>query len=489
MVSLGFLFMDWDLLRSLSVAFSIIAGLSLPSVVIERRGRPLAALGWILVLVAVPPIGVIAWWAIGHDYLERKKLGRRLSSNRASDSMAELEVTQRTQPLPSAAILPIKQVPSEEAFGFFPPSSGNTVSLLVDGPACFPAMESLIRSARHHVHALFYIWRADSTGQRLRDLLIAKAKEGVEVRVLCDGVGSPKIRGRFMKELREAGGKAHAFLPPQVSLSNLTLNFRNHRKLLIVDGEAAITGSFNIGHEYETEWHDIGVKVSGPIVDQIQEVFADDWYFATGENLFTETYFVRWTKVPAIEVAGLWRDVSCGVIASGPDSRGNPTHDAFFIALTSAQKRIWITTPYFVPNSAILTALRTAVFKGVDVRVLVPADSDIPLVRLAARSFYDELLSSGVRIFEYPRQMIHAKAIVIDDELAILGSANIDSRSFRLNFELNTYLGSRGINKELADLFASKATASHEVTLEQVRSQPYLKRFAESVAHLMSPLL
>ena len=453
---------------------------SVPSVLVRRRGRPMAAISWILCLISLPIVGLVLWWLIGRSHLERRRRRKR----RVHETMQkDLETIRgRIDDPPSPTLLDVRNIPPELAESVFPATSGNRVQL-VDSHAAFDEMEKAISEAKHHVHALFYIWKNDATGRRFRDLLKRKARQGVEVRVLIDAIGSPVMATKFTRPLRKAGAQVARFLPPQWFTRTPRINFRNHRKILVVDGERGFIGGFNIADEYRTEWRDFGVEIVGPAVDQLQEIFAEDWYYASNENLADTDYFGSWTT------GKKGHGATCSVVASGPDTRLSPIHDAIFMAINRTKERLWIMTPYFIPSRALLAALRAAVYRGVDVRLMVPAKSDVMLVRHASRSYYPELLEVGARIVEYQPAMLHAKAIVFDDNLTLVGSANLDSRSFRLNFEASCFIGSYDLNATLADEFERDVERSKEVSLDDLEQLPWNAKLASSTAQLLSPLL
>lgn len=461
--------------------------LSVPSVLLERRGKPMAALVWIMALLSMPYIGLGLWWLIGRRHLARRRARHRAASAAVSQRLASRALQRqeaRLQPLLSG-------LPTAEEQGVFPPSDENFVDVLVDAAAVYPALERMIRGAEHHVHLLFYIWQPDATGTRFRDLLVERACAGVEVRLLYDAVGSPRLGRAFLAPLWAAGVRTAPFLPVRLG-RRATINFRNHRKIVVVDGRHAYTGGLNVGDEYAGAWHDVGVHMSGPVVDQLQRVFADDWLFATGEDIALPAYFGRADgHRPELHDVPPGEDPSavCSIVASGPDQRFNLTHDTFFMAITEARERIWLTTPYLIPGPTLLTALRCAVYRGVDVRLLVPEKSDLAIARLAARSYYPDLLSSGVRVFEYRPGVLHAKVLVFDRELSVLGSANLDTRSFQTNFEVSCFIASQATNRALAELFERDLEKSREVRREDLSPARTWDRLVESTAHLLSPLL
>ncbi|MEW7982461.1 MAG: cardiolipin synthase [gamma proteobacterium symbiont of Phacoides pectinatus] len=460
--------------------------LTVPSVLLQRAGRPTAALSWLLALFALPGLAVVAWWLFGRIHLRRKKRQRRRASQQSTASLLAarqgLSVQSKSLAPVPAPVSRAVTLPPALNDAVFLPSSGNLVSLLQDTPAVHRAWHRLVDDAQHHLHLLFYLWRDDHTGRDMRNRLVAKARSGVEVRVLYDAVGSWRLPRHFFEPLTVAGGKAVAFMPFKLFSSTPTLNFRNHRKLLIADGMRAYTGGVNVGDEY-LDWQDIGVCIEGPGVNQLQEVFIDDWFFAATEELTAPDYFCD----PATAVTGGGGAV-CEIVASGPDQVFNTTREMLFLAITQCRKRLWIATPYFVPDGALLLALRTAVYRGVDVRLFVPHDSDAPLVQGASRVFYAELLEAGVKVFEFAG-MLHAKAVLVDEEDVSIGSANLDTRSFRLNFELSTFVTDPLLSRDLAGFFEQLRARSRSVALSELERAAPLSRLKDAVAHLLAPPL
>ncbi len=506
---------------------TIVALLHIPSVLMRRQTRPMAALAWILCLVALPVVGVILWWGMGRRHLERRKRRWARSREAMSRSLADVkdaisESDDLIEMQHDRALRHVndggRQLTSNDALylrldeGVFPPTNGNRVQAFGSGREAFDAFEQAVRQAQEHIHFEFYIWQRDDVGRRFRDLLAEKAREGVEVRVLYDAVGGAPVKRGFMDPLIEAGGKVEAFLPVVLFERQLRVNFRNHRKIIVVDGDVGFTGGVNIGEEY-TDWLDLAFRLEGPVVLQLQEVFAEDWYFATGEDLGNPQYFLpadgtavaedggavlppseRPSQPPSNDQAAASKlrvadDVTARIIASGPDNPDSVIENVFFMAITGATERIYITTPYFVPDQAILMAIKTAAIRGVEVCLLTPGESDVPIAQAAGRSYYSELLEAGVRIFEYGDGVLHAKLIVIDDDWSIIGSANMDIRSFLLNFEANAVLRSPQLNAHLTDIFNSHLRQSTEVRLADFEPRPLKHRLIESTARLFSPLL
>lgn len=444
----------------------LLALLTVPSVLGQRRGRAAAAMSWLLALFAIPYLGALCWWLFGRSHLERQTRARRASHAVYSG--------QTERPAGSAGPLFTGLLPNGDT-DRPSPTLGNQVQLLVDGHQAFPAMEEAIRRAQREIHLLFYIWKGDVTGTRLRDLLIERARAGVTVRLLLDGWGTLRLRPRFLAPLRAAGGRVGIFLP--VRPWNLSaFNFRNHRKLVVIDGEEAFTGGMNVGRDYEVQWHDLVARIRGPAVAQLQDVFLDDWFHATGELL---------EAAPVIETPG---SVGAAVLASGPDQWDNHVHDTLFLTISQARDRVWLMTPYFVPGSSILAALRAAAQRGVDVQLLVPKRADVALARLASRALYPILAEAGVSIYEY-HGMLHGKALLVDRDLSLIGSANTDNRSFKLNFELSCLFRSEALARELERVFQLDRAHSTLLDREDAQKEPRLDAVLGSVAQLVSPLL
>lgn len=478
---------DWIIL-----AADLLALASVPSVLLRRRGRPLAAIGWLLAVLAVPIFGVCAWWFLGRTHLYRLRRRRRKSLSALAERAAAWRATLEADGCAGLAkVIPFATSSKPWEEGVFQPTQGNTVTLLVDGEKAYPAMAAAISNARRDVRVLTYIWETDDAGTRFRDLLVTKAKQGIAVRILVDAVGSPKIRGEFIAPLLEAGAQVVTFLPVRFRPWSPTFNFRNHRKLLVIDGEVAFTGGMNIGDVYERVWRDLAVEIRGPAVPQLDAVFQEDWFFATKEDLSKKSRGgqAKEPRAPAPIVESLEGKSACAVLASGPDLAENRIHDAFLLAISQARRRVLVTTPYFVPSTGLLATLRSVAQRGVEVKILVPQRNDVWLVGLASRSYYPSLLSQGVKIFEYGGEMLHTKALIIDDWLSVIGSANVDSRSFRLNFELACLISSSELNAELTQVFEASLKQSAEVTLAAMEKRGLGAALAESFAHLLSPLL
>lgn len=449
-------------------------------IIMERRSAA-ATLAWLLVLAFLPIVGLVVYRLIGPLRLERKKL-RRVAGRRvvheAHHAIAQIESTSPEDV--QLAMVPLRA-------GDASPLRAEKVEVYVDGASAYRAIGEAIEQARHHVHLEYYIWEPDRIGTRLRDQLVARARAGLEVRLIADGTGCNHLRRKFLRPLRDAGVEFAWFNPVTFRpLRRRRADFRTHRKIVVCDGLVGFTGGMNITDVHSAEfgesfWRDTHLRLEGTVVTALQRIFMEDWFFAA-EKLpgFSRRYF------PPPSHRG---EHVVQVVASGPDSTSHAIHKLFFTAITEARQRVWATTPYFVPDEPILTAMLTAAMRGVDVRLIVPRKGDSRLVDLAARSYFPELLEAGIRILEYGPRFIHAKTFVVDDDVAIIGTANLDNRSFRLNFEIAAVLYGEPETRILADAFEEDSGHSRELSAADLAGERFLRRLGQAGARLLSPLL
>ncbi|MCG6118429.1 MAG: cardiolipin synthase [Aquimonas sp.] len=446
-------------------------------IVLQKR-PPVSTLAWILALAALPVLGFLVYHWLGPVRIRRQQIKRRRSRVRLEHGSHE----------PGEALvgpqgaLAERQARLVERLTGSAPLSASRVELLCDGEATFEALLRAVRGAREHIHLEYYIVEPDRIGHALREALIERARAGVAVRFLIDSVGGSGIGRRFLKPLREAGAEVVFFHPFRLATLKPLLNLRTHRKIAVIDGRIGFTGGINISDTQDERvradaYRDLHLRLEGPAVNGLQQVFVEDWLYASRRPLRQHGLF---PLLPPGQVAVQW-------LASGPDTPDEPIHRAMLQAIGDAERRLWLVTPYFVPTEPALYALTGAAGRGVDVRLLVPEQADTRLVTHASRSYFEDLLRAGVRVFEYTPRMLHTKALLVDDGLCTLGSANFDARSFRLNFELcvNMY-GSEAITA-LERVVVEDFAHSREVLLPR-RPGP-LGRLAEAAARLLSPLL
>ncbi len=462
-------------------------------VLLERR-QPAATMAWVLALFLLPLLGVLLYLTFGVKRLARRRREGRHLKARIDAVLMKHEYVRKARGVEDPALGDARtQILTQLARNLEgpPPSAGNRCDLLINAAATYRSMIHAIEGARDHVHVLFYIIQPDETGRALRDRLAATARRGVQVRVLCDAVGSIALPGDFWDPLVEAGGQA-AYYAPVNLLYRLRrrdrIDYRNHRKIVIADGRVGYTGGINVGREYlglnpeVGHWRDTHVRIEGPAALALQGTFAEDWLATTGELLDEPRYYPE----PPLDAE---EGSVVQVVDSGPDRTWSPLHQLFFQAFTLARKRIWVTSPYFIPDAVIEQALVTAALRGVDVRLLVPSRSDSRLVDFASRAYYPNLLQAGVRIFEYARGFVHAKSLLVDDWVATVGSANMDTRSFHLSYELNVMVFDSAFTRELSRVFLDDLRDAREIDLESQRRLGYFRRIAQAVAQLWSPLL
>ncbi len=448
--------------------------------VLQRRSA-VSTIAWLFVLVFVPFIGLLIYRLIGPLKLERRKRKRSGAKRIVDEGMRGLAALgHAAADQRQLASLPIQ-------LGGMPPLRAESLDLYFDGASAYEAILAAVAAAQHHIHLEYYIWEPDAIGTRFRDALIERARAGVTVRLLLDGAGSNKLSRVFLQPLREAGAAIAWFNPVRLrTIRRHRMDFRNHRKIVVCDGRVGFTGGMNITDVHTSElsdshWRDTHLRLTGVAVWPLQRIFFEDWYFAAEELIEVTNKTV---PPPCDDGAHLVQ-----IVASGPDDHSFALHKVFFAAIGQATKRVWLTTPYFVPDESLLNALTTAALRGVDVRVIVPKRGDSRLVDLAARSYFPELVEARVRVFEYGPRFIHAKTIVCDDDLAIVGTANFDNRSFRLNFELAALVFGPQANAELADVFERDSNSSRELVTSDLARVPFVRRLGEASARLLSPLL
>lgn len=467
-------------------------------VVTWERRQPQATMAWLLAIALLPFLGIMLYLLIGVTRSRRAADQLQDASDHVDDVVRRLCVLDKlgdgaedgAQKLERRSISLLRLA---RGLATTPPSLGNLATLLVDGRATYDAMRRAIDAAVDHVHVEFYIIQPDETGRALRDTLVAAARRGVTVRVVMDALGSHALPDAFWDPLRQVGGQAAWFRPvwrwarfARLLHRRDRLDFRNHRKIVVVDGRIGFTGGINVGREYlgldpeRGAWRDTHVQLEGPAVLSLQKTFAEDWFTAAGELLDDEHHFPEPLTRGSCSVA---------VVDSGPDRRYAPIERLVVHSLALASERVWLTSPYFVPSPSVLDALISAAVRGVDVRLLVPARSDHLLVTLAGRSDYEPLIEAGVRIFEYERGFVHCKTLVVDTWLGSCGSANMDMRSFHLNFELNAFVLDADFAAELASHFTHDLEGAREVEIEGLRATPLIRRLAWGMARLVSPLL
>ncbi len=469
---------------SLSTATMVLLAL-LEAVAIVRavtRGRGVElTLAWIFAILALPGVGAVAYLLLANPRIHGPARRRRLSRRALRRGLArDLGPREDRRQQSSSPLLHLAATATDLA-----PTAGNTVTLLTHDERTFEQMEAALAAATQSIWAEYYIIRNDQTGQRFLELLTERAAAGVEVRLLYDAVGSLRLDAGRLARLEQAGGKIAPFLSVNPLRRRWALHLRNHRKLVVVDGELGFTGGMNIGDEYSGRarrrrvayFRDAHLMIRGPAVADLAQIFVEDWCFTTDRAM---DMAARPAPVGDTVVA---------VVPSGPDQEYNASSLTFFTAVSTARERVLLTSPYFVPDEPLTRALVSAAMRGVDVRVLVPERTDLPFVRAAARSYYPRLVRSGVKISEYQPSMLHAKTLVVDERCSIVGSANADVRSFRLNFELGVLVVDRSFAQQLAGRFELDSVTATAIDADWLAARRWYARLLSGVARLLSPLL
>jgi cardiolipin synthase len=469
--------MTWAIATAALSVWAVIAA----GVILLQRRSAAATLAWLLVFLFLPIAGLVLYRLLGPLRLHRKQLRRRVGRRVVEDAMGAMEVIRAA----GHDHVQLARVPI--AMHEPPPLHADSLDLYVDGVSAYAAMVEAIQAATQHVHLEYYIFEPDRIGTRLRDLLIEKARAGVAVRLLVDGSGSSHLGRRFLRPLRDAGAQVAWFNPISMRwIRTRRADFRCHRKIVVCDGVVGFTGGMNIADAQSAElskayWRDTHLRIEGAAVLSLQRLFIEDWYFATETLPANPGDLFRMRDSTGARVVQ--------IVGSGPDRDQLTIHGTYFAAITRASSRVWLTTPYFVPDDAILTALCTAAQRGVDVRLLVPLRGDSRLIDLAARSYMPELVASGVKVYEYLPRFVHAKTIVIDDDLAIVGTANLDNRSFRLDFELTALAYDHALTAQLARAFEVDLHDSRAIDAAALARHSLVRRLGEAGARLLSPLL
>jgi cardiolipin synthase len=443
-------------------------------IVLQQR-EPVATLSWLLALAALPYIGFLIYYAFGPQRIRRHGR-RRLRSQLA------LAGFQRGVATPDGIALGRLGA----ATTGYPMCTSTRVDLLVDGAATYDAIVDAIAAAQRHVHVAYYIFAGDRSGLRIRAALIERARAGVHVRVLLDGVGSVGLKRAFLAPLIEAGVELAWFHPVRWWLTPFLrpkLNLRSHRKILICDGLVGFTGGINVTDDENDRlnpnaYHDLHVRFEGESVRWLQTAWLEDWHYATEQAIAETEAFA-----PLAEGA-----IHTQILPSGPDNAWEPIHRVHVETIHRAERRVWLATPYFAPSQAALFALGGAAMRGLDVRLLLPARSDSRLVDASARSYFERLQKTGVRIHLYGPRMLHSKALLVDDGFAVIGSANFDSRSFRLNFELSAFFCNAGVAADLERILAADLAIAHEVPKPPPKPS-FPQRLGEAIARLFTPIL
>lgn len=477
----GEIFGFLSLLISLSVIF-------ISFVIFLENRHPTQTLTWLVVLGGFPLVGFIFYLLFGRNYRKERMYRKKYFLDKQAFLTVEGEDDPRSEEkLQLMGEHQARLFTLAQKLGNSPISFDTATKVLTNGDETFGHILEQLNRARHHIHMEYYIFRHDEIGQEIKKILIEKASQGVKVRFLYDAVGSWQLSTTFINDLKSAGIETVCFGPVKLPFLNNKFNFRNHRKIIVIDGTIGFVGGLNIGDEYLGRdknygfWRDTHLMLRGEAVRSLQLIFLQDWYYMTNHSFLTAEYLS-----PQID-----NNNHGGVqlIAGGPDNEWSVIKNIFFAMITSAKRSVWIASPYFIPDEDIFSAIKVASLSGVDVRLLVPNRPDKRIVFHASRSYFPELLEAGVKVYEYERGFMHSKIVIVDDELASIGTSNMDMRSFHLNFEVNAFLFRTKSTQKLVEEYLNDLKYAKQLDLPTFKKRHIGLRLLESTSRLLSPLL
>lgn len=476
----------WTIITFIYVIIVIINVL----VIIHDRRDPTKALSWILVVTFLPVFGMAWFIVVGRNHRKEKIFNRKevldvVTIDRLCHEQLEgivnLDVKSNELIRKNLGFITLMLNNSKSLLTIH-----NKVKILNNGSETFASMLDAISKAKKFIHIEFYIFEYDKIGKKFCEALAQKVAEGIEVRVIFDSVGNRALKRKSLKKIRAMGIDMRSFMPVRIVKFANKINYRNHRKIIVVDGEVAFTGGINIADRYlegvrQGIWRDTHLRIEGEAVNSLQTIFMTDWYFVSEKELLNNKKYFPANKIT--------NESPLQITTSGPDSDWQSIMQAYFAAINRADKYIYVSTPYLLPNQAVLTAMRVASLRGVDVRVIIPFRGDNKIVSWASYSYVTNLLEAGVRVYLYQIGFNHSKYFVIDDQMCSIGSANLDIRSFEDDFEVNAMLYDPEIAIELKGYFMVDTEGSIEVTKEMWDLHPKWETFMENLARLLSPLL
>lgn len=483
--------MDWGWIQTTLLAIYLaMVAVTISMMILERRD-PVKSLAWIAMIAFVPVLGPLVYVLFGRNWRKRKMFSRKgildesyieAVSKRQFSTLSDpaLETTPEVENNRDTIRLMLRNSRALLAVH-------NKVTVLQNGKATFASLFDALRAAEHSIHLEYYIFENDRIGRRVAAILMKKAREGVEVRLIYDGVGTLWTEGSIFVRMRQAGVKVECFMPVAFPWLTSRVNYRNHRKIAVIDGRVAFTGGINVADRYLVgtrrlgRWRDVHLRIEGEAVNMLQSVFITDWYFVRRKDLLEADKYLRKSTVKEI--------CPMQIAVSGPDSDWSVIMQAFFSAIMKARSRIYISTPYFTPGAALLMAMKVAALSGIDVKLIIPARSDSRVVYWATLSYVQELLEAGIKVYMFHGGFNHSKMVIIDGEFCSVGSANMDVRSFDDNFEVSALIYDRSVAAELEAGFEADLCNSRIITPEKWSERPLRRHVRESLARLLSPIL
>ncbi|MEG1583680.1 MAG: cardiolipin synthase [Anaerovorax sp.] len=461
------------------------------TIIFLERKNPSATLAWIMILFLIPLVGIVLYIFLSQN-IARKRI---FKINKYEAEILSCAMEEQIQDMSKGSFtfsnqsarkwIDMIRLNQNHANAFF--TQDNQITIIKDGEALMASLLDDIAKATESINVMYYIVKYDETGRSLLQALTEKAKEGVEVRLLLDAIGSRQISEKRLAEFKEAGGTFAFFFKPLFKLLNMKLNYRNHRKTVVIDGRIGYLGGYNIGNEYLGKvkkfgyWRDTHLRMTGSSVQDLYARFLLDWRFASKEEVaMAQAYYDQPEEVGTTGVQ---------IVCSGPESIKEEVKQGYLKMICSAKKNIYIQTPYFVPDDSIMDALIMALYSGVDVRIMIPCKPDHMFVYWATYYYVGVLVNMGAKIYIYENGFLHAKTIAVDHEVCSVGSANFDIRSFKLNFEVNAFIYDEQVTQELETIYEDDMKLCRELTKESYTHRPLIIKFKESVSRLLSDLL
>lgn len=460
----------------------LITAIGVIVVIISENRNPLKTITWIMVLIFLPIVGLVIYAFFGQDYTKRRTISKKMYSKIKKRPLGNLSTTSEAINYPLEHIELIKLLRN---LNQAPLLQGSSVDFYIAGRDKFDALFRDIEAATEHIHIEYYVWEDDVVGNQLKDALIKKSAEGIKIRAIVDSVGSWKVKRSFYEELRSAGIEVEEFMKVKFPMLTSHANYRNHRKIVIIDGKIGYIGGMNVADRYVYglkwgNWRDTHIRIEGKGVQGLQSVFLIDWFLVSRSLITAREFF------PPLENFG---DNIIQIVSSGPYSPAREILQGFMHAIFSAKSSIYMQTPYFIPPEGLNEALISASVRGVDVRLMVPRKSDSLLVQLASRSYYKRLMMAGIKVYQYEPGFLHSKLTVIDDSLTLIGSTNIDVRSFEQNLEVEAFIYSKETALRSNEIFLEDQKNSTEIVLREWIKRSVWLRFKESFVRLFTPLL
>ncbi|WP_178988928.1 cardiolipin synthase [Winogradskyella schleiferi] len=474
----------WQIIFVLNYTIALSAVIT----ILLKKLNPTKAISYIIGLLALPFLGLIVYYLFGQEYRKTKLFSRKHVLNQSVVERIQDQLELNTKEIEEiddlleekSKLIPLLYNNEKSKL-----TINNDVKLIKNGDAKFKMLFKDLKEAKHHIHLEYFIINDDAIGTELLNLLIEKAKEGLEIRIVIDDVGS-SISSKMKRQLKDCGIEMYPFMPVWFSNSTGKMNYRDHRKIVVLDGKIGYVGGINVSDDYVNSnnnryWRDTHIRIVGEAVKPLQILFFTSWDFVSGSELnITKKYFPEHTCKENIPLQ---------IAASGPDTDWSNIMEAIFVAITNADDHVYITTPYFIPNSEIITALQVIARSNKDVKIIVPKKSDSWIAEYATNSYLERLLEAGVEVYHYTKGFIHAKTMVVDGVFSTVGTTNMDYRSFNINFEVNALIYNKEISSQLTDFFNEDLKDCEQLNLESWQNRSKRTKLIEAVARLMAPLL